>query len=98
MVSKQTMWTHDCEDCIPLGPFADAKEKYDLYFCGGGGQRRDTVIARYGSDGPQYQSGMEAAKGGLLPPLTEALARAKILGLLQDEARDVQTRAAAGPV
>jgi hypothetical protein len=84
MVGSQ-LWTHDCEACIPLGPYSDGGVKYDLYFCGGESVRRDTVIARYGSDGPQYCSGIEAARSGQLPQLTEAMNRAAILGLLRED-------------
>lgn len=44
---------HDCAVCRFLGHF----EGYDLYICGEGlGAYRQSVIARYGSEGPQYVS------------------------------------------
>lgn len=43
--------THDCNDCIPLGQYLEN----DLYYCRKG--PRHTVIARFGSDGPEYTSG-----------------------------------------
>ena len=44
-------WTHDCDSCQFLG----SRDEYDIWFCAGsllGG----SVIARYGSDGPDYLS------------------------------------------
>lgn len=41
---------HDCKNCIPLGQL----NEHDLYYC----STEPTVIARYGSDGPDYKSGM----------------------------------------
>jgi len=43
-------FTHDCGTCKPLGTWGE----FDLYHCPGsfGG----SVIARYGSEGPQYAS------------------------------------------
>jgi len=50
-------YTHDCDDCMPLGEFTpplervgDLPDNYDLYYCHG------VVVARYGSDGPDYHS------------------------------------------
>lgn len=94
---QSKLWAHDCDGCIPLGPFEDEHAKYDLYFCGGEAVRHDTVIARFGSDGPEYMSGMEVAKHGTLLPLAEARHRAGILGLLR-EADDVSESTAERPV
>lgn len=49
---------HDCTDCILLGGTADAGRVYDLYFHPGDDP---TVVARYGSDGPDYYSGLRDA-------------------------------------
>jgi len=68
---------HDCDDCIFLGVFVE----YDLYF-----HKTDvetTVLARRSSNGPDYLSGLEFARRGIHPPLVEALARAKTLGLIE---------------
>jgi len=49
---------HDCGSCLFLGTF----ERHDLYFCDkviGG----PTLIARWGSEGPDYTSGVEFAVG-----------------------------------
>jgi len=49
---------HDCDDCIFLGRF----NCHDLYFCKQGGKGfNDTLIARYGSEGEAYISGMMIA-------------------------------------
>ena len=55
------MWQHDCDDCTFLG----THHQHDLYFCQGVDSRRarfPTLIARYGSDGPQYRSGAPLLK------------------------------------
>lgn len=59
-------FTHDCERCQFLGSF----QNHDLYFCPGS---FPTVIARFGSDGPDYVSGVSFALGN--PYLNEALIR-----------------------
>ncbi len=66
---------HDCNDCVPLGQH----EGYDLYYC----PNEPTVIARFSDDGPDYNSGMEFAKSGLIPQLVEARNRAIKLGLCE---------------
>lgn len=72
--------THDCEQCKFLGPFED---KVDLYFCEQGSRASGigpTVIARYGSLGHQYTSGLGFSH--LSPWLGEAKRRAIELGHL----------------
>lgn len=51
------MWEHDCGDCIFLG----THHQHDLYYCQGHA-RFPTLVARYGSDGPQYKSGVPLLK------------------------------------
>lgn len=52
---------HDCDRCVFLG----SDEVYDFYFCRGNEKKpvehTATVIARFGSDGPEYGSGLEIA-------------------------------------
>jgi hypothetical protein len=50
------MWEHDCEHCTFLGTF----DNHDLYFCAQciPGDTIPTVIARYGSNPQDCQSGM----------------------------------------
>lgn len=77
---------HDCDTCKPLGEFGDA----DLYYCDTqliGGQ---TVIARYSSDGGDYQSGMSFADK--IPALGEARKRAMEQGYMTP---NVEVRGAA---
>lgn len=78
------LWRHDCSRCVPLGTIS----YYDLYFCPGilGG----SVLARYGHDGPSYQSMpvdvlLHAGWDKREPhhPLVVAAGRAKERGLLQ---------------
>jgi hypothetical protein len=69
------LYTHDCESCLYLGQYEDK----DLYYCSGG--FTNTVIARYGNDGPEYMSGMIFAINGHNPNLVEAYKRANLLGL-----------------
>lgn len=49
-------FTHDCTRCIPLGEHEDAEGKHDLYFCPDDRYKFHTVLARFGSDGPEYRS------------------------------------------
>ena len=63
----------------PVGVFLGREHEYDLYCCGGHGAA-ETVIARFGSEGWQYRSGI--AFVGRDPELTEAFKRAKEKGLI----------------
>lgn len=65
---------HDCDECVFLGNSKDGK--MDLYYHGG---ERETVIARFGTDG-DYMSGMVFV--GRNPYLTEAYKIAKERDLL----------------
>ena len=66
-------YTHDCDVCKSLG----VMDEFDLYFCPQVGM--PTVIARFGDDGPDYESGLMAATDG---PLKEAKTRAIVAGYL----------------
>jgi hypothetical protein len=68
---------HECKTCAFLGIF----EEHDLYVCLKEDGTIKTVIARFGSDGPDYASGLHSAGETGLPCLREALARARIRGL-----------------
>lgn len=68
-------YEHDCATCQFLGRFG----RSDLYYHGGGIAAR-TIIARYSSDGPDYQSGLSFGRTGTSPELAEAFARAKARG------------------
>lgn len=46
-------FTHDCKVCEFLGQVLD----HDLYYCTSQGPRFPTLVARWGDDGPEYQSG-----------------------------------------
>jgi hypothetical protein len=48
---------HDCEECIYLGQ----DKEHDFYFHSTANGWLPTVIARFGSDGPDYASGLEGA-------------------------------------
>ena len=48
-------FTHDCDQCKPLGQFM----KYDLYYCDGCSGREETVVARFGDEGWAYISGID---------------------------------------
>lgn len=79
-------YQHTCPHCIFLGNFED----YDLYFCHNA--KLDTVIARYGDNGPDYTSGLGFAEPFYdlvskknvsgIPALVEAKKRATKAGLL----------------
>ena len=47
------IYEHHCDVCIYLGSYQLILD-YDLYLC----QASKTVIARWGSEGPQYDSGL----------------------------------------
>lgn len=79
----QPHFEHDCDCCVFLGSVLDdtSVQRYtDLYFHKS--EFETTVIARFGSDGPQYSSGLAFAFTGRSPELTLAAARAFRDGLL----------------
>ena len=83
---RPALYTHDCDKCIYLGDYTDYQPSqrqitavFDLYYCPQGGGL-PTVIARYGSEGPDYTSGLAGA--GVVPELAEAKKRAQERGLL----------------
>ena len=73
---------HDCDCCHFLGNYkdADTNEAMDLYVHTSG--QCPTVIARIGSDGPDYMSGMSFSYGSI-EPLVQARMRAQATGLLK---------------
>lgn len=89
--ATEAIHKHDCDCCEYLGTvtalpdaFAPSAIDYDLYFCAQGGIG-PTVIARYGSEGPQYSSGIgfphnalkvaefRAVRRGLMHPTEDSL-------------------------
>lgn len=71
MAIARPSYAHDCTECIYLG----SHRAHDLYYCV---RLRPTVLARYGSNAPDYVSGLEVAK--VDPILAEAVRRAGQLG------------------
>ena len=69
------LFLHDCESCVYLGPYY-AYTVEDLYWC----PLSPTVISRFGSDGPDYTSGLGHV--GLSDALSEAFGRAFRRGLI----------------
>lgn len=69
-------YQHNCDLCKFLGRY----KKYDLYVCVRN-NIADTVIARHGSNGPDYSSGLIFAHRNLIPELVEAKNRAEALGI-----------------
>jgi len=67
-------WKHDCDACEFLGMF----DKHDLYYCSS--TMLPTIIARFGSDGPEYKSGMAFKDAD--KHLREAYRRAAAKGLV----------------
>lgn len=94
------LYAHDCDQCVFLGSYGYVGQDFDLYFCN---QDRlwPTVVARYSSDGPDYESGLAAAKHiersveglgstSVNHPLVEAKRRAKERGLItRKDTRDL---------
>jgi|GEM_PF-3244897 len=68
-------WEHDCDECILLGQVNEV----DLYFCRQNFLGRPTLIARHGSDGPSYMSGVSFASHS--PELWAAAVFAEARGL-----------------
>lgn len=56
-------FTHDCDRCTFLGN----QEERDLYVCQNQETKQFTYIARYGNDGPDYES-LSARVLTSLPP------------------------------
>jgi hypothetical protein len=73
-------YTHDCDTCIYMG----RAWHVDLYFHPGSkGYPHDvTAVARFGSDGPDYESGIGSGSMGVY----EAVRRAIERGYLPDDA------------
>jgi hypothetical protein len=75
---KNPKFLHDYACCTFLGHEND----HDLYFCEQG--TIPTVIARYGSEGPEYQSGLRGAQNLLMAGhCNHALVRALLLAEAQ---------------
>lgn len=67
---------HDCETCVFLGHH----DGHDLYYHPS--MTMDTLIARYGDDGPDYRSGIVFAK--VDGHIREAGRRAVAAGLISE--------------
>lgn len=50
----QPNWTHDCEHCRFLGAMYNGGDLFDWYAC------KQSVVARYGNDGPEYWSSLRS--------------------------------------
>ena len=74
-MNSKMRYSHDCDDCKPLGQFGEA----DLYYCDQQGIG-PTVIARHSSIHSDYSSGLWFAEAN--PELREAKALAIKAGLL----------------
>jgi hypothetical protein len=72
-----TKYVHDCNKCIPLGPFKDHAGVVDLYWCSNAVM--PTVTVRY-SSGPheEFSGGINMATG--TSAVQEAWHRAELLG------------------
>lgn len=80
-------YVHDCDLCKPLGECGT----YDLYVCHK--QGAPTVIARYGSEGSEYNSGLVFSypeNPPSTPALVEARLRAENAGLLPRSMSDLE--------
>jgi len=86
--TDKPMYHHDCDHCTFLGQYEWRQHTFDLYHCIQGGGL-PTVIARFSSDGPDYESGISGAKyyraqGEHDRPTAVALQRAMDLDLKVD--------------
>lgn len=76
------IYTHDCSHCTFLGTVSEPDgQQYDLYHHSSSFE--DTVIARFGSEGPDYSSGAGFSYSGMSPLLTIARLRAQQKGLMK---------------
>ena len=74
------LYKHDCGGCRYLGKYHTKETWYDLYYCGSHEKKySNTVIGRFGDDGPDYCSGMSFAEIGH-EPYAEARRRAISFG------------------
>lgn len=84
---EQPVHKHDCNSCVFLGNYVLTRETstdtLDLYYC----PNEPTVVARFGSDGPDYSSGLVFAREGQngIPYLYEAKKLAIEKGFLTEE-------------
>lgn len=69
-------YAHNCNQCVFLG----FHNEYDLYYCPQDGDI-PTVLARFGNESEEYQSGF----GMALPALTEAERIAKDRGMIKEK-------------
>lgn len=74
------VYTHDCSHCTFLGSIVSEDTTYDLYHHSSSFE--ETVIARFGNDGPEYASGAGFSYSGNSPELTIARLRAQQKGLM----------------
>lgn len=88
-MTDKPQYTHDCDICVFLGthleaPDGDVSTEYDLYYCPSAEnvQEASTVIARWGSYGPDYMSGNVFSRGpNGSSALKTARLRAEALGV-----------------
>ena len=78
-MGETASFEHHCDNCVFLGNHILSEVKMDLYACVNDGNIK-TVIARYGSEGYDYSSGLSSAISGAVPELVEAFTRAKAFG------------------
>jgi hypothetical protein len=76
-MSSKPVFKHDCDKCL----FLDHSIGHDLYYCEQYGM--ETVVARYGNEGPEYTSGLEFVHK--IPSLAEARRLAIAAGLLDEQ-------------
>ena len=70
------IYKHDCDVCIYLGSYQLAVV-YDLYLCEAG----KTVVARWGSEGHQYDSGLAHIRHSLAIAAAARRALAYYMGI-----------------
>jgi hypothetical protein len=90
-VYQKHLYQHDCNSCVYLGSktteraYSDGRQA-DLYVCSFKDSNRiRTLIARYGDDGPDYQSGLyhgQPNSKSPIPDLQEAYRRAIAKGFV----------------
>jgi hypothetical protein len=90
-------YQHDCQKCKYLGQF----EEYDFYWCKSHNlPTLDSILARYGSDGPEYLSshppGAFCGESNQFPWYVEILKRAEKEGLYDPKKAGISYRVVLG--
>lgn len=74
-------YDHDCQECRFLGGYVWLANRFDLYVCGQHVFQYPTLIARWGSEGPDYTSSLAQAVREYVHDVSHPLAQALLLAV-----------------